>query len=101
MTADLGTTNLFLGIVAVASLLELVGVLGVCLGLFIVSRRIVQLINTIDKDQLAPAAARVQAILDDVKDVTSNVREQTTRVSSLARWIAGLLRRPGHDHVST
>jgi hypothetical protein len=53
MAPVLGTTNLFLGIMAVVSLLQVAG--------------------------SAPAGARVQAILDDVKDVTTTIKTNAAR----------------------
>jgi hypothetical protein len=41
---------------------------------------------------VAPAAARVNAILDDVKGVTSTVREETGRLDRLLEWIVDAIR---------
>lgn len=101
MTADLTTTNLLLGIMAVASLVEVLGMVAVCLGLWLVTRRLVQLINTVEEKQLAPAAARVNAVLDDVKDITSHVKGQTACIDSLSCWIVSVLRRRGSEHASS
>jgi hypothetical protein len=74
MAADLSTTNLFLGVIAVVSALEALGLLVISVGVFVLIRRIVQLINSLETHQIAPAAARVHAILDDMKEMTSTVR---------------------------
>ena len=101
MAADLSTTNAFLGIMAVASVVQLLGVLAVCAGLFLVTRRITQLLNTVEERQLAPAAARVNAVLDDVKAITSHVKDQTACVDSLSRWLVSVFRRRGREHASS
>ena len=82
-------------------LVQLIGVMAVCVGLFLVTRRIIQLINTVEEKQLAPAAARVNAVLDDVKDITSHVKGRTACVDSLSRWMVSLLRRRGSEHASS
>lgn len=71
MPLDLLWTNRFLGLIAVASLLESIAIAAVGVGLFLVSRQLSHLIKTVEEQQLAPAASRVHAILDDVRDVTS------------------------------
>jgi hypothetical protein len=43
------------------------------------------LVSGLETRQVAPAMARVNAILDDVKDVTSKVREETERVDQAIR----------------
>lgn len=101
MAVDLSTTNVFLGILAVVSLVQLVAVMAICVGLYLVSRRVLQLIHTVEEKQLAPAAARVNAVLDDVKDITSHVKGQTACADSVSRWIVSMLRRRGSEHASS
>jgi hypothetical protein len=93
MTADLSTTNLFLGVLAVSSVLEVLAAVAVCVGVLILCRRIVTLLAAIQKDQVAPAATRVHAILDDIKGVTSTVRTQASHVDAASRWAANLVQR--------
>ena len=80
MTGDLGTTNLLLGIMAAVSVLEAMLVIGVGVGCVIVYRRVTALVEGIETRQVAPIAARVNGILDDVKVVTVKVKEETERV---------------------
>ena len=75
MEARLATTNILLGIMAAVSLLEALAVIGVFLGAFLFYRRVMRVIGGIEERQIAPAAAHVNAILDDIKDVTSTVRQ--------------------------
>jgi len=80
MAAELGTTNLLLGVMAAVSVLEALAIIGLAVGGFIVYRRVMDLVNGLETRQIAPAMARVNAILDDVKGVTAKVKEETERV---------------------
>ena len=84
MEPNLATTNLLLGIMAAVSVLEALAIAGLVLGALLVYRRILQVVGGIEERQVAPAAARVNAILDDIKDVTSTVKEEAGR----AQWVA-------------
>ena len=87
MAADLSTTNLFLGVIAAVSALEVLGLLVISVGVFVLIRRIVQLINSLETHQIAPAAARVHAILDDMKEMTSTVRSGVGWIDKLTTRI--------------
>jgi|ERR1035437_1374178 hypothetical protein len=87
MAPDLTTTNVLLGIMAAVSVLEALAVVGVFLAAFLVYRRVMQVVGSIEERQVAPAVARVNAILDDVKGVTSTVRQETGRIDRLLDWI--------------
>jgi len=80
MSAELGTTNLLLGIMAAVSVLEALVVIGMGVAGFMAYRRVMELVNGLETRQIAPTLARVNAILDDVKDVTAKVKEETERV---------------------
>jgi hypothetical protein len=77
---NLNTTNLLLGIMAAVSVLEALAIIGLGIGGFLVYRRVMDLVNGLETRQVAPAMARVNAILDDVKSVTAKVKEETERV---------------------
>ena len=104
MSPDLTTTNVLLGIMAAVSLLEALAVLGVFLATFLIYRRVIRVVGSIEERQVAPAVARVNAILDDVKDVTSTVRQGTVRVDRLVDWIVDFIggrhKRPGDNSSS-
>ena len=85
MAGELGTTNLLLGIMAAVSVLEALLLLGVGVAGFMIYRRVMELINGLETRQVAPAMARVNAILDDVKGVTAKVKEETERVDQAIR----------------
>ena len=87
MSAELGTTNLLLGIMAAVSVLEALVIIGLGIAGFMVYRKVAALVDTgmvlaqgIEARQVAPAMLRVNAILDDVKGVTAKVKEETERV---------------------
>jgi hypothetical protein len=80
MSAELGTTNLLLGIMAAVSVLEALAIIGLGVAGFVVYRRVTELLAGIESRQVAPAMIRVNAILDDVRDVTAKVKQETERV---------------------
>jgi gamma-glutamyltranspeptidase len=78
---DLGTTNTFLAIIAVAAALQVLMFIGIGVGGFLMYRRVMQLVNDLEARQIAPLREKVDAILLDVKAVTSRVSHETERVS--------------------
>lgn len=80
MSGELGTTNLLLGIMAAVSVIEALVIIGLGVAGFMAYRKVMELVADLETRQVAPAMARVNAILDDVKDVTAKVKEETERV---------------------
>lgn len=80
MSGELGTTNLLLGIMAAVSVLEALVIIGMGIAGFMAYRKVMGLVDGIGTRQVAPAMARVNAILDDVQAVTAKVKEETERV---------------------
>src|SRR5450830_1085774 len=80
MSGELGTTNVLLGIMAAVSVLEGLVIIGMGVAGFIAYRKVMALVNGIETRQVAPAMARVNAILEDVKDVTARVKEESERI---------------------
>jgi hypothetical protein len=85
MDGNLGTTNVILGIMAAVSVLEALLLIGVGVAGYLIYRRVMDLIDGIEARQVAPAMARVNAILDDVKVVSAKVKEETERVDYAIR----------------
>jgi hypothetical protein len=81
VTGDLGTTNMWLMIMAIVSVLEALLLIGMGLGGFLMYRRVMQLVNDLETRQIAPLREKVEAILGDVKTVTARVSHQTERVN--------------------
>lgn len=79
-TVDLGTTNTFLGIMAVVSVLQALVLIGLGVGGFMAYRRVMQLLADVEARQIAPIRQKVDGILTDVRSVTANVSHQTERV---------------------
>jgi hypothetical protein len=82
MIENLGTTNLLLGIMAAVSVLEALLLIGVGIAALLVYRRAMDLVTHLEERQVAPAMRRVNAILDDVKDVSAKVKAETERVDT-------------------
>ena len=87
MSAELGTTNLLLGIMAAVSVLEALVVIGMGIAGFMAYKKVMAVVDQtmtlargIEARQVAPAMLRVNAILDDVRDVTAKVKQETDRV---------------------
>lgn len=85
MGGQLGTTNILLGIMAAVSVLEALLVIGMGVAGIVIYRRVMDLIAGLETRQVAPAMARVNAILDDVKGVSAKVKEETERVDQAIR----------------
>jgi hypothetical protein len=80
METQLETTNMYLAIMAIVSVLEALLLIGIGIAGFIAYRRVMTLVSTLEADHVAPAMSRVNAILDDVKVVSAKVKEETVRV---------------------
>lgn len=87
--ANLNTTNILLGIMAAASVLQALVLIGLGVMAFRLYRQTLQTVRDIERRQIAPLAAqltalmaKVDGILDDVKDATARVTRQTERVDS-------------------
>jgi len=85
MEGNLGTTNIFLGIMAAVSVLEALVIIGIGVAGFLLYRRVMELVNGLEQRQVAPAMARVNAILDDVKVVSEKVKDEAERVEQAIR----------------
>jgi hypothetical protein len=89
MSGELGTTNLLLGIMAAVSVLEALAIIGMGVAGFTVYRKVMELVAGLETRQVAPAMIRVNAILDDVRDVTAKVRQETERVDQAIHTTIG------------
>jgi hypothetical protein len=89
MESQLVTTNSYLGIIAAMSVVEMLLVIGACIAMFVIYMRVQRAyLNVMDRVSMAeqqhvvPTLTRVNAILDDVKDVTAIVKEETDRLDT-------------------
>lgn len=81
ISGDLATTNTWLAIMAIVSVLEALLILGIGIGGFMIYRRVMTLVNDLETRQVAPLREKVEGILVDVKAITARVNEQTERVN--------------------
>ena len=79
MESQLGTTNLFLGIMAAVSVLQALVLIGAGVAGFMAYRKVMALVNSVEEQHVAQAMGRVNAILDDLKGVTATVKQETHR----------------------
>jgi hypothetical protein len=93
MPLDLTTTNALLGIMAAVSVLEALALIALLGGGLLLYRRMTRLIAGIEERQVAPVAARVNAILDDVKGVTAVVKQAADGADAGVRWVLAWLLR--------
>ena len=77
---DLQTTNAALMIMAVVSVLEAIVLIGIGIGGFMLYRRVMTLMNDLEVRQIAPVREKVDAILGDVRAVTTRVNHEAERV---------------------
>lgn len=85
MEAQLGTTNLLLGIMAAVSLLQALLLIGAGIVGWTLYQRVTALLADVEERHVAPVMSTVNAILDDVRGVTSTVKEETERVDYALR----------------
>ena len=81
MEAQLGTTNLLLGIMAAVSLLQAIALIGAGIAGWSMYQRMTSLLEELESKHVQPLMSRVNVILDDVRGVTSTVKEETNRMN--------------------
>src|SRR5215813_14184793 len=59
---------------AAASVLETLVLVGVSIAALIIYRNVMEVVRGVESHHIAPAMMRLDAILDDVKDVTAKIR---------------------------
>jgi len=74
-----------LGIMAAVSVLEALVVIGIGVAGYLVYTRVMSLVAGLEERQVAPAMARVNAILDDLKVVSARVKDEAERVDTAIR----------------
>lgn len=85
MEGSLDTTNVMLAIIAVASAIEALLIVGLGVGASIAYRRVTILVDDLEARLVAPAMTRVNAVLDDVKSVSARVKDEAERVDHAIR----------------
>ena len=92
MTGNLATTNLLLGIMAAVSVFESLLVIGLTVACWRLYRRTTHLVEVVEVRHVGPLLSHVHVILDDVKDVTATLKEETDRLHRLIGIARGLHR---------
>jgi len=87
---SLTTTNVLLAVIATLTVLEAAFAIAVLTGGFILGRRLIHSIERLERQHLAPTIDRMNGVLDDVKSVTSTVKDEVGRADRVARWIGDL-----------
>src|SRR4051812_14266784 len=85
MQADLSTTNLLLGIMAVVSVLEALVVVGIGVAGWMMYRQGVGLVKWVEQRHNAPLRARGGALFADVQGGNAKDREEPDRVDQAIR----------------
>jgi hypothetical protein len=83
MNGNLATTNLLLGIMAAVSVLEALLIVAVAAACWTLYRRATRLAETVEARHMTPVTAHVVAILDDVREVTTTVKDEVERLERL------------------
>jgi len=78
--SNIETTNLFLGIMAGVSLVQLLMLIAALVVGFRAYRTLSARFDVFDEQRLAPLAQKAQAVVEDVQRLTSQVATQTERV---------------------
>ena len=90
---DLATTNAFLGIMAAVSILEALALIAAVVAGVLAYRRVTETLERVETRHVAPAITRVNAVLDDIRGVTTVARNAVEGAdSSVRRGITWVLR---------
>ena len=86
---NLTTTNIWLGILAIVSLLEFAIIAVAGLLAFRMYKKAMTTLETVERVHVAPLRARVDGLLDEVQAVTNKVKHAQESVSDALRQVAG------------
>jgi hypothetical protein len=86
---SLTTTNVWLGILAVVSLLEFLMIVVAGLLGYKLYKQVTTTIETMERVHIAPLRARVDGILDEVQVVTDKVKHAQESVTEALKHVAG------------
>ena len=86
---SLQTTNIWLGILAIVSLLEFLMILAAGILGFKVYREVMSTIQAIERVHIAPLRTRVDLLLDQVEIMTDTVKHAQESVSDTLKHVTG------------
>jgi hypothetical protein len=81
--ADLGTTNVWLALIAIASLIQSAILVAVLVGALRFYRRTESRIDELKRDVLEPMQARANRVMGEMEDVMARVRAMDDRVTNV------------------
>jgi hypothetical protein len=80
-SADLATTNTWLAVIAVASLVQSLVVIGLVVAVFRLVRRTESAVEEVKREYLDPIATRTNRVIGEVEDALARFRSMDDRVS--------------------
>ena len=86
---SLTTTNVWLAILAVVSLLEFLMIVAAGFFAYKMYKQVMSTIETVERVHIAPVRARVDGILDEVQVITDKVKHAQESVTDALRHVAG------------
>jgi hypothetical protein len=86
---DLTTTNIWLAILAIVSLIEFFMICAAAFFAYRLYQRAMTTIETVERVHIAPLHARVDVLLDEVQHITERVKHAQDSVSETFRQVAG------------
>jgi hypothetical protein len=90
-SADLGTTNAWLAVIAIASLVQSLVIIGLVVVVFRLVRRTESAVEEVKREYLEPLATRTNKVIGEVEDALARFRSMDDRVSgALHRTSEGL-----------
>jgi len=84
----LETTNVWLGIIAIVSVLQILALGTVACFAYLLYSRAMKVLNELETRHVAPLTARVHEVLDEVQQVTTRVRDAEDKVRDKIRQAA-------------
>jgi hypothetical protein len=87
--ADLSTTNIWLAILTVVSVLEFLMICATVLFGYRLYQKAMMMLETVERVHIAPLHARADAVLDEVQRITDKVRHAQDSVSDAFKHVAG------------
>ena len=80
-SADLATTNAWLAVIAIASLVQSLVIIGLVVAVFRLVRRTESAVDEVKREYLEPIAARTNKVIGEVEDALARFRSMDDRVS--------------------
>jgi len=85
---DLTMTNVWLGVLAVISLIEFLMIAAAGLLAYKAYRQVMSVVDNVERVHIAPLRARVDAILDEVEAITGKVKQAQNSVTAVLHGAA-------------